>query len=165
MHLDIYRELEKGKAISEQAAFDMWREEFNTERPHEALGMAIPAEIYSPSKRIYQGTPESIDYGGMETRQVPVSGTIAYKGDYIRISTALANWNVGLSSRTDGLVEVWFAKLLVGHIDPTTAAFQATSPPIRTPSGSAAASFWPSPLRSEAQKDAPLTTPPVPKKL
>jgi len=165
MHLDIYRELEKGKAISEQAAFDMWREEFNTERPHEALGMAIPAEVYSPSKRIYQGTPESIDYGGMETRQVPVSGTIAYKGDYIRISTALANWNVGLSSRTDGLVEVWFAKLLVGHIDPTTAAFQATSPPIRTPSGSAAASFWPSPLRSEAQKDAPLTTPPVPKKL
>jgi len=165
MHLDIYRELEKGKAMSEQEAFDVWREEFNTERPHEALGMAIPAEVYCPSKRIYQGTPESIDYEGMETRQVPKSGKIAYKGDYISISTALANWNVGLNPRNDGLVEVWFAKLLVGHIDPKTAAFKATSPPILTPSRSAAASFWPSPLRSEGQKDASLTTQPQPKKL
>jgi len=81
MHLDVYRELEKGRGISEQAAFDMWREEFNTERPHEALGMATPAEVYCPSERTYRGTPEWIDYGGMETRRVPTNGMIGYRGD------------------------------------------------------------------------------------
>lgn len=166
MHLDVYRELEKGRAISEQAAFDMWRQEFNSERPHEALGMATPAEVYCPSPRTYRGTPESIDYGGMETRRVPRSGMIGYRGHSIRISTALANWNVGLNPRQDGWVEVWFAKLLIGHLDPISASFKAITP-AKKPSSSrgGAASFWPSSLRSESQKDEPLTTHPTPKKL
>lgn len=159
MHLDIFRELESGRAGSDQAAFDLWREEFNTERPHEAIGMATPAEVYCPSERSYQGTPKSIDYGGMETRQVsPRTGMISYRGEHIAISTAIGNWNVGLSPRQDDITEVWFAKLLIGHIDPKTAAFRSTSPPVRYPPGSGAASFWPSSLRSEGQKDAPLTT-------
>jgi hypothetical protein len=33
----------------------------STERPHEALGMTCPAEVYQPSPRIYQGLPD-IDY-------------------------------------------------------------------------------------------------------
>jgi len=166
MHLDVCRELEKGRATSEQAAFDLWREEFNTERPHESLGMATPAEVYRPSERIYRGTPESIDYSGMETRRVPKSGNIGYMGAYIQISTALVGWNVGLNPREDGLVEVWFAKLLIGHIDPSTASFKAITPPKKTPpSRGGAASFWPSPLRSEDQKDAQLTSQPKPKKV
>jgi len=155
MHLDIFRELESGRAGCDQSAFDLWRQEFNTERPHEALGMATPAEVYQPSPRTYQGTPQWIDYGGMETRRVnPKTGVIGYRGDYIGISTALGNWNVGLSPRKDGLVEVWFGKLLLGHIDPKTASFQPIKVPIRQPTSSPQASFWPSTLRSEAQKDA-----------
>ena len=38
------------------------------------------------------------------------------------------SWSVGLSPREDGLVEVWFSKLLLGHLDPTTASFQAARP-------------------------------------
>jgi hypothetical protein len=34
---------------------------FNNERPHEALGMKCPAEVYQPSPRVYQGLPD-IDY-------------------------------------------------------------------------------------------------------
>jgi transposase InsO family protein len=165
MHLDIFRELERGSAGGDQGSFDMWRQEFNTERPHEAIGMATPAEIYRPSTRAFEGTPEAIDYGAMETRTVTHNGTIGYGGEKILISNALCNWNVGLSPRQDDVVEVWFAKLLIGHIDPTTAAFRPTSPPTRHPSRSAAASFWPSPLRFEGQKDAPLTAHPQPKKL
>jgi transposase InsO family protein len=166
MHLDIFRELERGRAGTDQESFDLWRQEFNTERPHEALGMAMPAEVYSPSARAFEGTPEAIDYGPMETRKVTRQGTIGYGGDYIMISTALRHWNVGVSPCDDGNVEVWFAKLLVGHIDPKAAAFRPTTPPPkRSPSRSASASFWPSPLRSEGQKDAPLTTQPKPKKL
>jgi hypothetical protein len=37
---------------------DLWRQEFNYERPHEALGMRCPAEIYQNSNRKYGGSPQ-----------------------------------------------------------------------------------------------------------
>src|SRR5213592_1240944 len=50
MHKDISRELE---AVGEcdQDALDVWRDTFNYERPHEALGMRWPGEVYLPSER------------------------------------------------------------------------------------------------------------------
>ena len=126
MHLDIRRELEGGRVGRDQAAFDLWREEYNTERPHEALGMRMPAEVYRRSERTYEGTPTEIDYGGKETRKVrSPGGTIGYVREEIMISSALRGWTVGLSPQATGLVEVWFSKLLLGHIDPETASFKA----------------------------------------
>ena len=99
MHLDIFRELESGRAGCDQAAFDLWRQEFNTQRPHEALAMATPAEIYRPSERLYKTTPAHIDYGAMDSRQVNASnGMIHYRGEAVAISTALGHWNVGLEA-------------------------------------------------------------------
>lgn len=124
MHLDIRRELEAGRIGSDQAAFDVWRHQYNTERPHEALGMAFPAEVYRPSERQYEGTPEALDYGEMTARRVNrTQGMIQYQGEYIRLSTALGGWNVGLAPKQSGEVEVWFAELLLGHIDPQTSGF------------------------------------------
>jgi len=126
MHLDIRREVQGGRVGRDQAAFDVWREEYNTERPHEALGMRVPAQVYERSVRAYEGTPTEIDYGGMETRKVDrKNGTIQYQDEAIMITTALGGWTVGLSPQANGLVEVWFSKLLLGHIDPETAGFQA----------------------------------------
>jgi len=126
MHLDICREVESGRAGRDQAAFDVWREEYNTERPHEALGMRVPVEVYQRSARAYEGTPTEIDYGGKETRLVrPKSGTISYRCEPISITSALGGWTVGLSPQADGLVAVWFSKLLLGHIDPASASFKA----------------------------------------
>jgi len=45
----------------QQARFDDFIEVFNNERPHEALDMKCPAEVYKPSTRIYKGLPD-IDY-------------------------------------------------------------------------------------------------------
>jgi transposase InsO family protein len=125
MHLDIRRELEAGRIGRDQAAFDQWRHQYNTERPHEALGMAVPSECYRPSQRPYQGTPEQLDYGAMETRRVHrLLGTIGYQGELIAISSCLGGWNVGLAPQQSGQqVEVWFAKLLLGHIHPETSSF------------------------------------------
>ena len=126
MHLDIRRELESGRVGREQAAFDLWREEYNTERPHEALGMRVPAEVYQRSARKYEGTPTELDYGGMATRQVrATSGVIGYRKERILITSAIGGWSVGLSPQANGLVEVWFSKMLLGHIDPETASFKA----------------------------------------
>ena len=63
MHLDISKELQAGKIGRDQEAFDLWRKEYNTERPHESIAMAFPAEIYQPSPRKFEGTPEELDYG------------------------------------------------------------------------------------------------------
>jgi len=126
MHRDVRRELQAGRIGRDQAAFDLWREQYNRERPHEALGMRVPAEVYRPSARAYEGTPEDLDYSGMEMRRVKrKSGAIFYRNEKILISAALADWSVGLSTREDGWVEVWFSRLLLGHLDPTTASFKA----------------------------------------
>ena len=117
MHRDVRRELQAGRIGRDQAAFDLWREQYNTQRPHEALGMRVPAEVYRPSTRAYKGTPEDLDYGGMETRRVKRrTGEIVYRKERIGISTAVGGWSVGLSAREDGLMEVWFSRLLLGTL-------------------------------------------------
>lgn len=125
MHRDVRRELEGGRVGREQAAFDVWRQQYNTERPHEALGMRVPSEVYRPSERVYEGTPEDLEYGNMEARKVHRLGHVTYRGESYGISAALGGWSVGLAPRADGLVEVWFSRLLVGHIDVGTASFRA----------------------------------------
>lgn len=137
MHLDIRRELQGGRIGRDQNAFDIWRHEYNVERPHEALQMKRPAEVYQPSTKPYEGTPDQLDYGSMETRKVhPKNGSITFRSEQIPLTSALAGWNVGLAEQADGQVEVWFASLLLGHLDPKTSAFVATIPTRR---GAAAA--------------------------
>ena len=124
MHLDICKELESGKMGRDQDAFDHWREEFNTLRPHESLGLRSPAEVYEPSTRPYEGLPDSLDYGSMESRRVNQKGTICYHCDRIFLSESLGGWNVGLAPIENNLVEVRFANLLLGHLEPLTSSFQ-----------------------------------------
>jgi hypothetical protein len=129
MHLDISRELQGGRIGRDQNAFDLWRGQYNNERPHEALGMKRPAEVYRPSNRCYEGTPDQLDYGSMDTRKVTKeTGMIHFRSEKIMLSSALGGWNVGLSEQTDGMVDVWFASLLLGRIDPKTSSFRASVP-------------------------------------
>ena len=44
--------------------FDEWRNCYNNERPHEALGMRCPSDIYIPSERVYQDKIEKYEYSG-----------------------------------------------------------------------------------------------------
>ena len=61
LHLDIQRELRGRDLLEQQAGFDEWRRIFNHERPHEALGLKCPAELYEPSARKYEGTPQDLE--------------------------------------------------------------------------------------------------------
>jgi Integrase core domain len=61
MHLTLKKEATRPpgmNSLQQQARFDDFVQEFNTERPHEALAMRCPAEIYSASSRPYSGLPE-----------------------------------------------------------------------------------------------------------
>jgi len=58
MHLTLKKEATKPAAsnfLQQQARFDKFIEVFNNERPHEALDMKCPAEVYQPSSA---GTPD-----------------------------------------------------------------------------------------------------------
>jgi hypothetical protein len=50
---------------------------------------------------------------------------IRYGTERYFISTAIAGWSVGIKPQSNGLIEVWFSRLLLGHIAPDTASFLA----------------------------------------
>jgi putative transposase len=122
MHRDLSRELQPH--TTEQAALDLWRQEFNQERPHEALGMKCPAEVYQRSLRCYTGTPVDLEYPGQASRRVTQRGNLRWNGRTLFITTSLAGWSVGLKPRADGRAEVWFGRLLLGWIETATESFQ-----------------------------------------
>ena len=126
MHRDIKHELQchaKGNAREQQAAFDIWRETFNTQRPHESLAKKTPSEVYDNSPRSWDGTPADIDYPNMMTRRVSPRGRIKIDGVSILISSALAGWSIGLVPAEKDRLEVYFAQLKLGDIDLQTYAF------------------------------------------
>ena len=126
MHRDIQAELQchaAGYLREQQAAFDIWRKTFNEERPHEALAMKMPAELYLPSSRKYHGTPTDLAYPGMITRRVKKTGSIKIQGQYIQISTALGGWSVGLKPTDADNYQIYFGALPIGRIELTAAAF------------------------------------------
>jgi putative transposase len=122
-HLDVAKELEGVEHIDRQAAFDVWRQQFNQERPHESLGQRTPAEVYESSPIKWNGSPQTISYPSMIIRKVTNGGMISYDGAKIFLTTALAGWDVGLTPRKDGSLEVYFSRLLLGILEPENAAF------------------------------------------
>ncbi|MCZ7585218.1 MAG: integrase core domain-containing protein [Deltaproteobacteria bacterium] len=136
MHGDLARDLERrinGDLARHQAALETWRHTFNDERPHEALGMRCPAEIYSPSSRRYEGTPDQLDYpDDLLDRRVNAAGQIKLHGMAIAISTALRGWNVGLKPRGGREYALYFARLCLGRVDLSTESFHpATNEDLR----------------------------------
>jgi putative transposase len=123
LHRDVAAELEGVEHAERQAAFDTWVREFNEERPHEALGMRVPAEVYQASARKWPGTPTGLDYAGISTRRVNQNGRIIHQGQSVFLSSALAGWEVGLRGHGDGTLEIYFAQLLLGTYDPESVAF------------------------------------------
>ena len=61
MHLTLKKEATRPAAanlLQQQAKFDVFQSEFNSERPHEALQMKCPAELYTASAKPYRGITE-----------------------------------------------------------------------------------------------------------
>lgn len=120
MHRDIRSELQAFPADDielSQSVFDDWRHEFNWERPHEALGMRTPGEIYVPSARRYRPEPVDIAYpAGWLERRVASNGSIMLCSNHVFVSTALDGFVLGLQPVSDRLV-VWFDYLRIGHLD------------------------------------------------
>ena len=85
--------------------------------------MRTPREVYQNSRRKYDGGIEELDYGQMETRRVNKQGCISWSKQPLFVSCSLAGWSVGLKPNEQQQLEVWFAKILLGWIDPRVANF------------------------------------------
>jgi len=118
LHRDIAQELEILGEAATPEALELWREEFNQERPHEALGMRCPAELYRDSNRPYRAAEVQLSYPGMATRLVDKNGKLSWKNQKVFLTVSLAGWQVGLQSSEKGQLEIWFGRLLLGHLDP-----------------------------------------------
>ena len=102
----------------QQSAFDRFRQEYNQERPHEALGMQTPASLYQPSRRLYPARLPSVEYDRWLTvRKVMDSGCIKWRNTFVYVSQALAGEPVGLKQKTDTTWEIWFSFLCLGILD------------------------------------------------
>ncbi len=102
----------------QQRAFDTFRLDYNTERPHEALAQQPPASQYHPSARSYPRRITAPEYGvGATVRQVRTNGQIKWKGDMIYLSWALKGEPVGLVPQDDRYWTIWFGPLSIGLLD------------------------------------------------
>ena len=106
--------------LAQQERFDEFREEFNHERPHEALGMRCPAEVYTPSTRAFPEELAELEYPlHDETRTVRACGHINLfrRNSSVYLSTALAGERVGLRELEDDRWLVSFMSIDLGIID------------------------------------------------
>lgn len=104
---------------TQQQAMDRFKQEYNHERPHEALNMAVPAALYVPSNRQWsEKAPAPMEYPReWETRKVRLAGQMKWQGRNVRISSALEGEYVGLEPKEDGLWAVYFGSYALGDFN------------------------------------------------
>lgn len=120
MHLTLKKEATKPAAfnlLQQQARFDDFIDEFNTERPHEALEMKYPAEVYTPSTRPY-AAPADPEYPFHDrTVRVTRCGRICIGKRKISLSQAFADQVVGIQEVSDKIWLVSFMEFDLGYFD------------------------------------------------
>jgi transposase InsO family protein len=134
MHLTLKKEATRPpgmNSLQQQAKFDAFLHEFNYERPHEALNMKSPADLYTPSSRVHNGLPE-LTYP-LHDRDILVTacGRICLSRKKINISTVLAGQTLGIKEVDDGIWLVTFMHYDLGYFD----LEQKTLQPLDNPFG------------------------------
>jgi transposase InsO family protein len=120
MHLTLKQEATRPPAMNflqQQAKFDAFVQEFNTERPHQALAMKCPAEVYTRSTRPYRGITELSYPFHDKTILVTACGRLCLHRKKINISTVLAGQTLGIKEVEDGVWLVSFMHYDLGYID------------------------------------------------
>jgi transposase InsO family protein len=105
--------------LRQQEAFDSFVSEFNAERPHEALKMKRPADVYTKSPRHYpQRLPELTYPTHDDVLEVYSNGILPLsRRRRAYLSAALAGQPVGVREEDDGKLLVTFMELDLGHVE------------------------------------------------
>lgn len=116
-------------ARAQQAAFDHFRHEYNTIRPHEALGQQPPATLYAPSSRPFPSRIRPLEYPTADDiKRVRPNGTIRWRGREIYLAVPLTGRPVGLTDLGDGRWEVAFGSLILGALNERSDRILPTKP-------------------------------------
>lgn len=111
----------KATKKAQEKELERFRHIYNHERPHEAIGMLRPADLYEKSIRPYEGDPGDFEYDcKMETRRVRVRGYIPWNGENLFIGEAMRDQLIGLEPIGPGKWRVWIGPLALGDIDSNT---------------------------------------------
>jgi len=100
--------------------FPRYRQVYNCERPHDALGGATPVSRYRPSPRSLPASLPLLEYPRHTlVRQVRTYGVITWHNRTWYIGRAFAGQSIGLrpSPQADGLWAVYYGAQRLGHID------------------------------------------------
>lgn len=94
-----------------QRRFDAWRHVYNTQRPHQAIGLAVPLERYKPSPRPFPETLPPLDYDDHDiVRRVDQAGGLSWRGLRFRVGKALHGQHIAIRpTAVDGHFDVCLA--------------------------------------------------------
>jgi len=143
MHLTLKREATKPAAanvLQQQARFDDFVTRYNTDRPHQALEMKVPAALYARSARVYRGLEELTYPFHDQTILVTGCGRICFRGRKVNLSHVFAGQSVGVTQVAERTWLVTFMHYDLGYFDDETCRLE----PIENPFGPKVL-----PLRSE----------------
>jgi len=126
-HRTLKTEVLDGKSFCDltacQRAFDTWRQIYNHERPHDALGLKPPVTRYRVSPRVFPDQLPAIEYGpGDAVRKVDSDGFISLKNRRWRIGKAFRGQPVAVRPTSeDGVFSVHYCAQPIGRLDLRTA--------------------------------------------
>lgn len=127
MHLTLKKEATKPSGenfLQQQEKFDRFIVEYNTQRPHEAIDMKFPSEVYTPSERTYRGLdPVSYPFHD-RTITVTCCGRICIRGRKVNLSHVFAGQDVGVKEVDDKIWLVSFMKYDLGYFDEDSAKLE-----------------------------------------
>jgi putative transposase len=134
MHLTLKKEATKPAGenlLQQQEKFDRFIEEYNHDRPHQALNMKYPGELYMPSLKKYEGLRE-IDYP-FHDKIITVThcGRICFKTKKVSLSMVFGGQNVGIKEVYDKIWLVSFMDYDLGYFDEETCKLE----PLENPFG------------------------------
>ncbi|MFM8257447.1 MAG: integrase core domain-containing protein, partial [Polynucleobacter sp.] len=132
MHLTLKQATTKPPAktlLQQQDKFEDFIHEYNYERPHQALEMKKPAELYTPSARRYAGLPDVSYPFHDKTVTITNCGRICIAGQKIHLSTVFAGHDVGVRQVEDDVWLVSFMDYDLGYFDLESNKVQALDNP------------------------------------
>ena len=116
-------------AMQQQVRFNLFRREYNEQRPHEALAQTTPASHWSAPRRVLPTVIEEPWYDAdHEVRRVRRDGTIHWRGELVFVGEALARETVGIAEHERSGHVVRFMTRDLGLID-ATGRFHRFAPP------------------------------------
>jgi putative transposase len=134
MHLTLKKEATKpasANVLQQQARFDTFIAQYNPDRPHQALAMKVPADVYTRSPRVYHGLDDLTYPFHDQTIAVTQCGRICFNGRKVNLSRVFAGQAVGVTQVGERIWLVTFMQYDLGYFDDETCRLE----PIANPFG------------------------------